>query len=69
MTTDVEFNSDTQMFVLDESALTWKIYQMDNGSDKFTEAGSGTLTVGTPELKTRAFGTPMKTSSGAVATK
>jgi hypothetical protein len=63
-------DSGTDMYLLDEAALTWKLYEQINGEVKFNEFSSGALVVGAPpELKRRASGTPMKASNDAAAKK
>jgi hypothetical protein len=68
MTNTSDTPSNFEMFVLDESALTFKLYVMTNGLQTFSESASGTLTRGAPKA-VQAFGKPLKSSSGAIVTK
>ncbi len=55
MTNDSDSPSTFEMYVLDESALTWKLYNMTNGTGTFNEDATGTLTMGAPQLPDRLY--------------
>jgi hypothetical protein len=65
ITTETGIDSEMLMIVLDEAALTFKIYIMQNQSQKFVLRNSGTLTVGAPPDAT-PFGKTVRTASGVI---